>query len=156
MPRTAPTAPAPRHRRQRGATLIEALVAITIFSFGILAVIGMLATHTATANDARFRVEASQYAESILSEMRLYNANSRGADFSEGGTRYEAWTERISGAGGLPLVGVGDDTPPLSITQNAGTVTITIRWLAGAEATRAARDAGQATPHQYVLTSFVD
>lgn len=156
MPRTAPPAMAPRRRRQRGATLIEALIAITIFSFGILAVIGMLATHTATANDARFRVEASQYAESILSEMRLYSPTARGTDFSEGGSRYEAWTERLSGQGGLPLVGAGDETPPLSITQNAGTVTITIRWLAGAETSREARDAGQATPHQYVLTSFVD
>lgn len=147
---------ATRARRQRGATLIEALVAITIFSFGILAVIGMLATHMGTANDARFRVEASQYAESILSEMRLSNPGTRSADFAEGGSRFEAWAERLSAEGGLPLAGVGEDTLPLSIVQNGGTVTITIRWLAAAEASRDARAAGEATPHQYVLTSFVD
>ncbi len=115
---------------QLGATLIEGLVAITIFSFGILAVVGMMTTHMGTANDARYRTEAAQYAESILSDMRIANQVTVATDFAgPSGSAFLAWKNRITAAGtGLPLA--GSSAQPLEITFNGNNVTVTISWRA--------------------------
>jgi type IV pilus assembly protein PilV len=131
-------------RSQRGATLIEGLVAITIFSLGILAVIGMMTTHMSTAGDARYRVEASQFAESILADMRLSEATTLQTNFSApDGTAYAAWVTRIKDSG-LPLAGVDEDVQPLDIAFAGSNVTITVRWRGPADRSD--------TPHQYITT----
>lgn len=49
--------------------MIEVLVAVLIFSIGILAVIGLQATAIANVTDAKFRVDASAIAERKIGEM---------------------------------------------------------------------------------------
>lgn len=56
-------------RTQAGATLLEALVAILIFSVGILAVIGLQAASIASVTDAKYRVDASAVAEQQIGEL---------------------------------------------------------------------------------------
>jgi type IV pilus assembly protein PilV len=136
----------PIRRSQRGATLIEGLVAITIFSFGILAVIGMMTTHMATAGDARFRMEASQFAESIMADMRLTDYTTRTTNFSgPSGASFLGWMDRIEST--LPHAGI-DDGEQLAINFAGNTVTVTVQWRAPADPSD--------TPHKYIAIGSMD
>lgn len=54
---------------QHGVMLIEALVGILIFAVGILALIAMQATAIRASQDSRFRTEAVNYANDLLSQI---------------------------------------------------------------------------------------
>lgn len=56
-------------RQQRGVMLLEALIAILIFSMGILAIVGMQAAAIRNTSDAKYRADASYLANRILGEM---------------------------------------------------------------------------------------
>jgi type IV pilus assembly protein PilV len=56
-------------RLQQGATLIEALVAILIFSIGVLAVVGMQAFSVSAVSDAKYRADASFLANQALGRL---------------------------------------------------------------------------------------
>lgn len=55
--------------RQRGVFLIEALVAILIFSLGVLAMIGTGTVSVAAESDAKYRTEAARLAADITQEI---------------------------------------------------------------------------------------
>ena len=61
------------HRRtslhQQGAVLLEALIAVLIFSFGILAISGLQAAMMKNTADATYRAEASYIVQQRLGEM---------------------------------------------------------------------------------------
>lgn len=56
-------------RPQTGATLIEALVAVLIFSIGVLAVVGLQAVAVQTTTEAKYRTDASFAANAVLSRL---------------------------------------------------------------------------------------
>ena len=56
-------------RPQRGVMLIEALVAIAIFSFAILGIMGLQATAIRAVRDADYRAKASLFANQIVGRM---------------------------------------------------------------------------------------
>jgi type IV pilus assembly protein PilV len=56
-------------KSQAGVMLIEALIAILIFSIGILALLGMQGTAIKSTIDARYRSEASFLATQIVGQM---------------------------------------------------------------------------------------
>jgi type IV pilus assembly protein PilV len=60
--------PAPQSAQQ-GVVLIEAMIAILIFSLGILAVVGLQATMIKATADAKYRSEASYIAQVRLGQM---------------------------------------------------------------------------------------
>lgn len=62
---TQPVAP----RRQGGVALLEALVAILIFSIGILGLIGLQAVSTQSTTIAKSRIDASFVASQRIAEM---------------------------------------------------------------------------------------
>lgn len=55
--------------QQRGVMLLEALVAILIFSIGILAIVGLQATSISLSTDAKYRSDASMLANQIIGMM---------------------------------------------------------------------------------------
>lgn len=57
------------HRPQRGMMMIEALVAILIFSIGILGMISLGTVSVAAQSDAQYRTEAAALANEIASEI---------------------------------------------------------------------------------------
>ena len=59
--------------RQGGAMLLEALIAILIFSIGVLGIIGVQALAVQNSNDARFRSAAAQLADQLLGQMWIDN-----------------------------------------------------------------------------------
>jgi len=56
---------------QRGVFLIEALLGILIFSLGILSLVAMQTAAVSAQSDARYRIEAANLADQIVSEIWL-------------------------------------------------------------------------------------
>lgn len=61
-------------RRRRGFALIEALAAMVIVGFGMLALVRVQSTLTQSADAARQRSEATRLAEEKIEQMRAYNS----------------------------------------------------------------------------------
>ena len=59
--------------RQQGVMLLEALVAILIFSIGILAIVGMQASAVRAVTDSRSRSEASFFANQLIALRAVKN-----------------------------------------------------------------------------------
>jgi len=59
----------PSARKQQGATLLEALVAVLMFSIGILAVVAMQAVSVRTVSDAKYRADASFMANQAIGRL---------------------------------------------------------------------------------------
>lgn len=61
--------------KQRGSVLLEALIAILIFSFGLLGLIGIQASAVGLSIDAKYRADAAYLANQIVSQMWVDRAN---------------------------------------------------------------------------------
>ncbi len=113
--------------------LLEALVAILIFSMGILAIVGLQASSVRLAGDAKYRADANLLANRLIGSMWLANSSpSFVADFSTGGAGYLAWISSVAAT--LPVTGAS--APDVTIAQSgigagsvvSSTVTINIYW----------------------------
>jgi type IV pilus assembly protein PilV len=62
-------------RYQSGIVLLEGLIAILIFSIGILAIVGLQAASINNSRDAKFRVDASFLANQIIGQMWADRSN---------------------------------------------------------------------------------
>ena len=125
----------PLPKAQGGVMLLEALVAILIFSFGILGIIGLQATSIAHVSDAKYRIDASILADQIMGQM--WAANHVTTDLSTKfsspkGVAFQAWQVQVSKT--LPGVSAGEGTAPtVTITADAtdaskSAVTVTVLW----------------------------
>lgn len=67
------------HRpRQQGVALLETLIAILIFSFGVLGIVGLQATMVTSTTDAKYRADASYIAQQRIGQMWADPANAVG------------------------------------------------------------------------------
>lgn len=144
--------------RQSGVMLIEALVGILIFAIGILALIAMQATAIKAAQDARFRTEAVNYANDLLSQMVVSLDRTTASSFNTTLTSFEHqaggsncsftgtastntvvtnWAALVSGTSGLtppprlPLPGTTAQMVQVVVDTSSGAynrVAITVCW----------------------------
>lgn len=119
----------PYRHQQQGVMLLEALIAILIFSIGILAIIGMQANAIKLAGDSKYRSQAGLLANQLIGEMWIAQSSPTFAtDFSSpNGARYLAWQSSVAET--LPITGV-----------SAPTVTITPSTIAAASSVSSAVD----------------
>lgn len=61
--------PCPTPKAQTGVALLEALIAVLVFSFGILAIVGLQANAMRISTDAKIRIDASNIANKRVGEM---------------------------------------------------------------------------------------
>ncbi len=54
---------------QQGVVLIEAMIAILIFSIGVLGIVGMQANMVTNTSDAKFRTDASDIAQQRIGQI---------------------------------------------------------------------------------------
>jgi type IV pilus assembly protein PilV len=133
-------------RRQRGVMLIEALIAILIFSIGILGIVGLQASAVKQSTDARYRAEAAYLAEQLLGQMwtgKRDVATLTARYASSCGTActgYATWFNNVQAV--LPNVFEDQDTKPEVLISPGGVVTITVKW-------RAPGDDNNSDPHHY-------
>lgn len=59
------------YRNQQGVFLLEALIAIIIFSIGVLTMVALQAKAIDVQSDAQYRIEAANLADRILGEIAL-------------------------------------------------------------------------------------
>jgi type IV pilus assembly protein PilV len=114
-----------RHPPQTGIALIEVLVSLLLFSFGILGLAGMLTRAITVSIDAEDRNRAALLANEVASTMWLKNSIS---------VDTAAWQTRVSdlGNGGLPNATL-TVTAVSGATGSAGTANaadIVIAWRA--------------------------
>lgn len=106
---------------QNGVMLLEALVAILIFSFGILGLIAMQAASIKNVSEAKYRTDASFLANELIGQMWLDRGN-----VAAGYSAPTDWTSLVSTTlpGGTGTVVVAADpnvTPQLRAT-------VTVQW----------------------------
>ena len=129
-------------RHLAGVSLIEVLVSILIFSFGIVGLIGLQARALQYSTSAEDTSRASLLANELASTIVVSQTNPRTALVPA--AALAAWQLRVADTinGGLPN-GVGTVT-----LVNATTADITIQWRPPSAATTA-------TPNQYVTQVIV-
>ncbi|ARN19465.1 hypothetical protein A4W93_05810 [Piscinibacter gummiphilus] len=149
--------PRPRaagRRRQAGITLIELLVSLLIFSFGMLGLAGLHIRTLAYSQSSLFRSQATALADDVLDRMRADRTNARDVltgpgtwvtdidqgfeDIGSNNTDLADWKQSVGALlpGGKASIAVAGD----------GLVTVTIAW-------RDTKDTGGDTPDP--LQSFV-
>jgi len=132
-------------RRQGGVMLLEALIAILIFSIGILAIVGMQATAMKAVTDARSRSEAALYANQLLAQIWTDSSNADQYAYAGAGTpptRLTGWYNAVTGVTdpkrGLP--GASTTKPKVTISSftagKGATVKIEVFWQSPEEATQ--------------------
>lgn len=145
-------------RSQRGIVLLDALIAIVIFSIGILGMVSLQGAAVKLAGDAQYRTNAAMLADQIITQMWTGNVTSA-ADLAAayagsggtGGTKYTDWLNTINCAAAnpstncLPGVTATANAPVITIVPNPAypkdaLVTVTVNW-------QAPNDTG---PHNYV------
>lgn len=61
--------------REKGSVLLEGLIAVLIFSLGILAIVGLQANAMRISTDAKMRIDASNIANQRVGEMWVDASN---------------------------------------------------------------------------------
>jgi type IV pilus assembly protein PilV len=131
--------------KQDGVMLLEAIISILIFSFGILAIVGLQAAAIKNGGDAKYRTDASMLTNQLIGQMWTDNRNAAvlTANYaSPGGAKFQAWLNEID-ASGLP--GQVEHPPTIQIStitnaavaglpETTSVVTILIQWKAPSEA----------------------
>ena len=120
--------------RQRGASMIELLVSLLIFAFGMLGLVGLQNRTLAFGQISLYRSQATALTDDILDRMRADRANAKSCNWNSAGTVASAsigtatlaqrdlkdWKNQVE-----TLLPEGK----ASIAVNAGTVTVTITWF---------------------------
>lgn len=121
------------HIGQRGSVIIEALLAILVFSIGILGLIQMQTVSISHVSDAKYRADASFLANQIIGSMW---ANRTGlATYAcspctpaNGNTDTQAWIVDVGAAAASGVVpALPNPTASISIAGNLATVSLTWR-----------------------------
>ena len=126
-------------RKQGGVALLEVMIAILIFSFGVLGLVGLQANSIVFLSDARDRVDASQLATQLASAMQVTAASELvGLSYSGSGSvpdGLKSWMRDVerkmpgaSLAAARPIVAVTAAPGPVGSGETVYSVAITVRW----------------------------
>ena len=135
-----------RPGNERGSALLEGLIAILIFSMGILAIIGLQAASIKTVSDSQYRLQASFLANRIIAEMWTNTANITSFQYPGGGAAPLAtWIAEVNGA----LPGASSLPPTITIAgdvTNGYQATVRLNWKA----------AGESNAHNFVSIAYIN
>ncbi len=154
--------------RQSGVMLIEALIAILIFSIGVLGIIGLQGSAVKVSTDAKYRSEAALLANELIGHMwasdrtqatlqAAYASATNGAGYQQwawiGSVAATPGTQAAPAVGTVlgTLPGAMANPPTVAIVPSVGTavptsqVTITIFWQVP----------GEATVHNYMIMAQI-
>jgi len=138
--------------RQTGSYLLEALIAILIFAFGVLGLIGLLGSSIRVTNDARSRSEAANLAGAMIGEMWTMNAAQMdtqfgtNTQFGTSGPRLAAWQTKAEAL--LPSAAAHPITVDLTqpgLSPESRTAVVTVFW----------QMPGEAELHQHLVTAQI-
>lgn len=113
---------------ERGFLLIEGLVAILIFSLGILELVAMQSLVVKETAEAQYRIEAAMFTNQLIGQMWAEDRANLSTNFaSPDGVRYQVWRDQVTDTanGGLP--GAAAQVPTVAFAGN-NVVTISVFW----------------------------
>lgn len=127
--------------RQSGSFMLEALIGILVFSFGVLGLVGLQAQSMKHMNDAQYRGEAVYLANSLIAGMWSDDPAKLAAKYQDGGAGYTSFKQRVES---LP----GSKPPVVSVkagpAAGSSLVTVQVFWqMPGSDA------------HNYTTTAVV-
>jgi type IV pilus assembly protein PilV len=139
---------------QNGAALLEALIAILIFSIGILAAVGMQAAAIKSVTDSKYRTQASFFANTLIAKMWTDAVNVGSYAYPGSGpvpAKVQPWVNDVTtGTSRMPLAVT---YPPIVTVANAtaqgGTVTVQVRWQLPEEKSK------NLPPHNYTAVAAI-
>ncbi len=108
-------------RLAAGFTLIEVLIAILIFSIGVLGLVGLQASLVRAQANTKMRSDAAYLATDLVSQMWADARNLAAYNNCAGYAPCEAWRNKVGQV--LP-----QGAPTLSVDGTTGVVTLTIDW----------------------------
>lgn len=115
------------YRKQQGIILIEALIAVLLFSMGILALVGLQGAMIKNTSDNKYRADASFVAQNRVADM-WGNQNNLAA-YNEANTP-------------IPSLPNGTRT---TVIAARGLATVTVDWLAP----------GTTDAHNYTISTYI-
>lgn len=133
-----------RRTPQQGFTLLESLIAMLIFSIGVLSIVGLAGTSVRNTAAAKYRTDASLQADQIIGKMWMgskSNGNLIANYSSPSGAQYLLWKNTVSAALPVPAT-----SPPTIAIDTNNAVTITIYWQAP----------GDASVHNYTTVARIN
>lgn len=146
----------PVYKQQRGMMLLEALIAILVFSLGILAMVGMQAISISHTSQSKYRTDASFLANKLIASMWV-DSDANMASYATGGARFNTWktneidaylppgrSSAIVSVTSFTATGVTVAAPPVT----GYTIDITIQW-------RAPNEDSSKPAHKYQTTTQI-
>lgn len=108
---------------QEGATLLEALISILIFSLGVIAIMGLQAASMKNTAESKFRADASFLANQIIGQMWVDRSNLSSYENDSYAPR-DSWNKVVANT--LPA-------GASKIAVNGGVVDVVIVWQAAGQ-----------------------
>jgi len=131
--------------RQAGSYLLEALIAMLIFAFGVLGLVGLLGSSIRVTNDARYRSEAANLASAMIADMWTMTSDQMDAQFGTGGTKLKTWQSKAESL----LPSAATHPPKVDLTDGLSfesrTVVVTVFW----------QMPGDKEVHQHLMTAQI-
>jgi type IV pilus assembly protein PilV len=145
-------------KQQQGILLLEAMIAILLFSIGVLAVVGLQANAMKNVAQSKFRSDAAFLANQIVGQMWADRTNVANYVLPSGSSAFvTAWKTQVAAT--LPNAS-GANAPTVAITPTAYAgppsytayqITVTVRWQTPEE-----MNASPVPPaHQHVTTATI-
>jgi type IV pilus assembly protein PilV len=150
----------PQRSPQQGFILLDAMIAVLIFSIGIIGMVSLQSAAIKLAGDAKYRTNAAMLADQVIAQMWTSDPQGLAVYASApAGASYTAWANTVDCTNAVAstncLPGVTAHPPTIVIVPMAiptatsgGTqsqVTVTVNW-------QAPNDTG---PHSYVSISDI-
>lgn len=123
----------PASAGERGVTLIEALVALLVMSFGMLALVGLMSNLRFGADLAKQRSEAMRIARAQIATLRAYSELERGAATPAAARVYNEITDQTQSTPETPAdsnttYSVQRRVTPLTTGGQGVTVRVSVTW----------------------------
>ena len=134
-----------RSPQARGSTLIEGLLAVALFSLGLLALLMLVSASMVESANAQYRSQASLLASDLIGQMWTGDRSYKGINDRFGDSTkndYKNWLSTVK----TRLPGVSDTTnAPIVTIDDKRNVIVTLKWQAPSD-----RDAHQLTVHALI------
>lgn len=150
----------PRHTsiaapRQHGFAIIEALIALLLFSLAVLGLVGLQASLARAAASAKYRAEAAYLASDLIGTMWADARNLGSYKDCDSYTACSRWTDKVAAAlpNGSPSLDIctatdtGTNCQDPTGAQSPGLVRISISWTVPEEGTHTYTTTTTITPN---------
>ena len=142
----------PRRRRvahaQCGAFLLEALVALLIFSFGLMAMAGLQTRAARHFNEAQYRANAAELVRATIASMRASDPATLAARFDPSAGTAD-WLALLDQAKRLPGVNDVQNVPAIQIidgpTTTSRQISLSVFW----------QSPGDLVVHRYAASAVI-